>query len=73
MVAHNTPILNLKLFTINIFLFFHHFSDVTCVHTMQFLVVFDRSEVRPEVVLAAGWRRRANLKSPIDSATMVFY
>jgi hypothetical protein len=40
---------------------------------MQFLVVFDRSEVRPEVVFVARWRRRANLKSPIDSPTMVSY
>jgi hypothetical protein len=30
----------LKVFTINICCFFGHFSDVTCVHTMQVLVVF---------------------------------
>jgi hypothetical protein len=29
--------------------------------------------VRPEVVLAARWRRRANLKSPINSPTTVSY
>jgi hypothetical protein len=34
---------------------------------VQFLVVFDRSEVRPEVVLADSRRRNANLKSPNDS------
>jgi hypothetical protein len=40
---------------------------------MQFLVDFDRSEARPEVVLATKRRRRANVKSPIDSPTTVFY
>jgi hypothetical protein len=34
---------------------------------MQVLVVFKCSEVRPEVVLAAMWRRRVNLKSPIET------
>jgi hypothetical protein len=29
--------------------------------------------MRPEVVLAARWRGRANLKSPIDSAASVCY
>jgi hypothetical protein len=67
MVAHITPILNLEVFYYYCLLFFYHVSDVTCVHTMQILVVFKCSEMRPEVVLAARWRRRVNLKSPIDS------
>jgi hypothetical protein len=72
MVVHNTPIANLKVFYKLIFaVFLPPYSDITCVHTMQFLVVFDRSEVRPKVVLAARWRRRAHLMSPIDSQTTV--
>jgi hypothetical protein len=53
-------------------LFFYHFSDVTSVHTMQGLV-FNCSEVRPKVVLAARWRRKVNLKSLTDSPTTVSY
>jgi hypothetical protein len=49
------------------------FSGVTRVRTMQFLVVSDKSEVRPKLVLAARWRRRANPKSPIDSTSTVSY
>jgi hypothetical protein len=40
---------------------------------MQFWVVFDSSEVRPEVVFAAKGRRRAKLEPPIDSPTTVSY
>jgi hypothetical protein len=50
---------------------FYHFSVVTWVNTMQILVVFDRREMKPEVVLAARWRHRAYLKSPIDSPTTI--
>jgi hypothetical protein len=53
MVAHNIPLLNLKLFYNEYSLIFYHFSDVTCVHTMQVLIVYNCSEVRPEVVSAA--------------------
>jgi hypothetical protein len=73
MVAHSTPIQNLKVFYNYYLLLFYHFSDVTCVHMMKFLVVFHCNEVRPQVVLAARRRRRANLKSPIDSPTTVCY
>jgi hypothetical protein len=71
MVAYNTPILNLKAFYNYCLLFFYHFSVLTCVHTMQVLIVFNFSEVKPEVVLAASWHRRVNRKSPIDSLTTV--
>jgi hypothetical protein len=73
MVVHNTPILNLTVFYNLYLLFFYYFSDVTCVHTMQGLVVFNCSEVRPEVVLAARWGHRVNLRSSIDSPTTVCY
>jgi hypothetical protein len=72
MVAHHTNF-KLESFLQLIFAVFLQllFSDVTCVHTMQVLAVFNCSEVRPEVVLAARWRRGVNLKSPIDSPTTV--
>jgi hypothetical protein len=37
------------------------------------LAVFNCSEVRPEVVLAARWCHRRILMSPIDAAASVFY
>jgi hypothetical protein len=74
MVAHNTLILNLKVFLQLIFAVFPPpYSGVICVRTMQFLVIFDTSEVRLEVVSAARWRRRANPKSPVDSHITVSY
>jgi hypothetical protein len=72
MVAHNTPILNLKAFYNQYLLLFYYFSGLICVRTMQFLVVFATSEVRAAVVSVARWRHRANLKSPIDSPTAVY-
>jgi hypothetical protein len=51
--------------------FFYHLSGVTCVYTMQFLVVFDSCEMRPEVVSAAKWRNKANQKSPTHGLTTV--
>jgi hypothetical protein len=46
----DTPNLNFKVFLHLIFAVFYRFRGVTCVHTMQFLVAFDCSAVRPEVV-----------------------
>jgi hypothetical protein len=40
---------------------------------MQFVVVFDRHEMRPEIFLAASWRNIANQKSPIDGQTKFSY
>jgi hypothetical protein len=67
MVAHSTPILNLQVSYNQYLPYFYLFTDVTCVHT-----IFDRNEVRPEVVLTAMWCCKVNMKSPIDSLTTVF-
>ena len=75
MVALNTPILNSKKVfkKLKNLLFFYHFSGVTCIYTMQFLVVFDRREMRLQVVLVASWRNKAIQKSSIDGLTSASY
>ena len=53
MDAPNATILNLKIVYNLYLLFFYHFSGKTCVYTMQFLVVYDRRQMTPEIVLDA--------------------